>query len=60
VASIAAYGYIVETFKGDTEAAEKAYAIAAQVMSHLFVCLQNQRPSAVREHYDELHLAGRR
>ena len=29
VASIAAYGYIVETFKGDTAAAEKAYATAA-------------------------------
>ena len=30
IASIAAYGYIVETYKGDTAAAAKAYATAAE------------------------------
>ena len=30
VASIAAYGYLVETYKGDVHAAEQAYATAAQ------------------------------
>ena len=30
VASIAAYGYLVETYKGDVRAAEEAYATAAQ------------------------------